>query len=143
MKADSPFYSNMKDSRQLGFALCNGNLILKEGEASGSFIPLYDEVKDLRVPGSHVFSFAMHGGGTAYGLEVADDATLPEGMKAYPLRQTFFILSNEEYLMAGKMRELIFWNKETVYCGRCGAEMSFDTEISKKSAVTLCGLRFR
>lgn len=49
-----------------------------------------------------------------------------------PLRRTFFFLSEEIYAMACKMEELVYWNNETRFCGRCGSRMEFSSSISKK-----------
>ena len=54
-----------------------------------------------------------------------------------PLRQSFFKLSREDYLKAGKCHELLYWDSNTKFCGVCGAPMRFDTDISKKC--TQCG----
>ena len=49
-----------------------------------------------------------------------------------PLRQSYYKLSREDYLKAGKCQELLYWDQNTRYCGVCGGPMRFDTDISKK-----------
>ena len=49
-----------------------------------------------------------------------------------PLRQSYYKLTQEDYLKAGKCHELLYWNQNTKYCGVCGGLMHFDTAISKK-----------
>jgi NAD+ diphosphatase len=48
------------------------------------------------------------------------------------LRQSYYKLSSEEYLKAGKCHELLYWDQNTKFCGVCGGPMRFDTDISKK-----------
>ena len=48
------------------------------------------------------------------------------------LRQSYYKLSSEEYLKAGKCQELLYWDQNTKFCGVCGGPMRFDTDISKK-----------
>jgi NTP pyrophosphohydrolases containing a Zn-finger, probably nucleic-acid-binding len=48
------------------------------------------------------------------------------------LRQSFYKLSSEDYLKAGKCQELLYWDSNTKFCGVCGGPMRFDTPISKK-----------
>lgn len=48
------------------------------------------------------------------------------------LRQSYYKLSEEEYLKAGKCHELLYWNQNTKYCGVCGGLMKFHTDISKR-----------
>ncbi len=54
-----------------------------------------------------------------------------------PLRQSYYKLTREDYLKAGKCQELLYWDQNTKFCGVCGAPMRMDTEISKKC--THCG----
>lgn len=48
------------------------------------------------------------------------------------LRQSYYKLSEEEYLKAGKCHELLYWDQNTKYCGVCGGLMRFHTDISKR-----------
>jgi len=49
-----------------------------------------------------------------------------------PLRQSYYKLPHEDYLVAGKCHELLYWDQNTKFCGVCGGPMRFDTAISKK-----------
>jgi len=49
-----------------------------------------------------------------------------------PLRQSYYKLSEELYLKAGKCAELLYWHRNTKYCGVCGGQMHFHTDISKR-----------
>lgn len=48
------------------------------------------------------------------------------------LRASFDVLPAEEYKMAGKAREILYWDANTRYCGVCGSPMKKDSDISKK-----------
>lgn len=48
------------------------------------------------------------------------------------LRQSFYKLPYNLYVKAGKCEELLYWDANTKYCGRCGAKMAMHTDISKK-----------
>ncbi len=48
------------------------------------------------------------------------------------LRQSYYKLTHEEYLKAGKCHELLYWDQNTKYCGVCGGLMKFHTDISKR-----------
>ncbi len=48
------------------------------------------------------------------------------------LRQSYYKLSETDYLKAGKCHELLYWDQNTKFCGVCGGTMRFDTAISKK-----------
>ena len=53
------------------------------------------------------------------------------------LRPSFYHLSKELYLKAGKCHELLYWDNNTKFCGVCGAPMKMHTDISKRC--TNCG----
>lgn len=55
-----------------------------------------------------------------------------ENYKMCGLRQSYYKLSEEEYLKAGKCHELLYWDQNTKYCGVCGGLMKFHTDISKR-----------
>ena len=48
------------------------------------------------------------------------------------LRKSYYKLSPQFYKIAGKCHELVYWDKNTRYCGVCGSEMQMDTLISKR-----------
>ena len=53
------------------------------------------------------------------------------------LRESYQRLRLDDYLMAGKASELLYWDSNTRYCGVCGAPMHRVTAISKQC--TNCG----
>lgn len=55
-----------------------------------------------------------------------------EDLQMVPLRKSFHILSAEDYQLAGKCAELIYFQQNSRFCGVCGGEMRWDTDISRK-----------
>lgn len=55
-----------------------------------------------------------------------------EGWQMMPLRSAFDILPEKLYNMAGKAEEILYWDKNSQFCGTCGAPMVFHTDISKR-----------
>lgn len=53
------------------------------------------------------------------------------------LRESFDLLPTPQYRMAGKAHEILYWNRNTRFCGVCGAPMKLHTDISKRC--TKCG----
>ncbi|MBP3251634.1 MAG: NAD(+) diphosphatase [Prevotella sp.] len=49
-----------------------------------------------------------------------------------PLRQSYYKLDEKLYLTAGKCAELLYWDRNTRFCGVCGGPMKFHTNISKR-----------
>lgn len=52
--------------------------------------------------------------------------------KMVPLRKSAEILSPQTYQFAGKCAELIYWDRNTKYCGVCGSPLKWQTPISKQ-----------
>ncbi len=63
--------------------------------------------------------------------------TLPEGYEWIDLRESFHVLPEAEYRMAGKASELLYFDRQHRYCGLCGAPMEWGSIISKRC--TQCG----
>ncbi len=62
------------------------------------------------------------------------------GFQMVPLRQACFHLSPDDYALAGKAAELLYWDANSRYCGCCGGTMKWQTEISKRCE--FCGKEF-
>lgn len=75
-------------------------------------------------------------GHPCYAVSIDTPINAP-GWQMKSLRESFYRLPERIYNMAGKARELIYWDKTTRFCGVCGAPMQFHTDISKRC--TQCG----
>ena len=78
-----------------------------------------------------IFRFHTSDGKTINVLQ-ADEAPESSGYLCTGLRDSYYCLSEDEFILAGKSWELFYWNRHTRYCGFCGAATLPDTEISKK-----------
>ncbi len=65
-------------------------------------------------------------------VEIDHPISPDTGFHQLALRQSFEVLSREDYRMAGKARELLYWDSRTHYCGSCGTPLKPHTDISKK-----------
>lgn len=66
-----------------------------------------------------------------------DAPVVKAGFRMEGLRAAFGLLPAEVYGMAGKAREILYWDACTRFCGVCGAPMRLHTDISKRC--THCG----
>ncbi|MBR1713033.1 MAG: NAD(+) diphosphatase [Alloprevotella sp.] len=66
-----------------------------------------------------------------------DAPVVTGGFRMVGLRQSYGVLSPAAYAMAGKAREILYWDANTKFCGVCGAPMRLHTDISKRC--TSCG----
>lgn len=106
------------------FVFCQSDLVLEKTN-DGYRIPIEPPVEIK--PWTTVMDID---GDKAYRID--HPLTNQERYEMCGLRQSFYKLSSEDYLKAGKCQELLYWDSNTKFCGVCGGPMRFDTPISKK-----------
>ncbi len=112
------------------FCFCQGDVLLTQEQR----VPL--DIISLHVnPWNLVTQIEWYG--TKCQIVRLDYPVSNEEFMMMNLRKSFGVLSHEDYQLAGKCAELLYWDSNTKYCGCCGAPMKWDTEISKKC--THCG----
>lgn len=57
--------------------------------------------------------------------------SLPSGFEFSTLRNSYSLLTFDEYYIAGKAAELVNFHSTTNYCAKCGSPMVFHTDISR------------
>ena len=113
------------------FIFCRNGVLL-ERLADGTYaVPLAEEPPADLPPVSNVISVTAPDGAEAAVWRVLDP---PDGGGRYELcdlRQSYYRLPYTLYKMAGKCRELVYWDENSRFCGACGARMKMHTSISK------------
>lgn len=64
--------------------------------------------------------------------DISQDTILNDKYELCGLRAAYDKLPKELYLKAGKCEEILYWNRNTQFCGICGGRMKRHTDISKK-----------
>ena len=116
----------------LYFAFCQGDLLLTTDNAIPHDL---SNVVDLH-PWHQQIKFSSPSGIDCIAVKLEYPVS-KDGYKMMGLRETFDVLDSECYALAGKARELLYWNDNSQYCGMCGCPMKFHTNISKRC--TNCG----
>ena len=124
------------------FIFCDDQLVVKKtGETEYSITEYDDTPCPLSGDDIMIDVADISGEGTVMAAMVRDKDRMAEIMgesdETVGLRASFHILKEEDYLQAGKCRELLYWTTETQYCGKCGGVMERDTQTSRRS--TRCG----
>jgi len=117
------------------FVFCRDELLLfRQGDGS-LCLPQCDAPPTVVHPWTSVLSVAAPDGGPdvkTYAIDSPLTADSAPTLQPVPLRQSFYLLPRHQYLMAGKCAELLYWDKNTRFCGLCGGSMRFSTAISKR-----------
>ena len=123
------------------FIFCKDDLLLQRQPYDTHTIPCTAEPPIEIKPWTHIPNVATMEDGTQVkafkvdsplSLVMTDDQLCDDGYDFISLRQSFYHLSLQLYLMAGKCRELLYWDQNTKFCGVCGAPMKMSTDISKR-----------
>ena len=120
------------------FVFCKTDVMLEKNGDGTYTIPLSEEcpitLKEWQTP--HRIT-PMDDGTEVRTVSIDAPITNQERYEMCGLRPSFYKLSKELYLKAGKCQEILYWDKNTQFCGVCGAPMKLHTDISKRC--TNCG----
>lgn len=108
------------------FVFCQDELLLQR-TAKGYVIPQGDEPPTELKPWTHVLNVD---GDKTYRIDQPLEPT--DCYEMCGLRKSYYKLSTEEYLKAGKCHELLYWDQNTRFCGVCSGTMKMHTDISKR-----------
>ena len=117
------------------FIFCKGDILL----TLGGIVPFGDSAPVVLKPWEKVTTLKLPSkdgvGQEPEEIVVAamdNPVTDREDLQLVPLRKTFRILSSEDYQLAGKCAELVYFHQNNRFCGVCGGQMKWQTEISKQ-----------
>ena len=123
---------------KLWFIFCQDDLLLQKTGEGKFTVPKGEEPPVVLKAWNYVHNITpMEDGTLVKTVRVDNPITSLEGYEMCPLRQSYYKLSRELYLKAGKCHEILYWDQNTKFCGVCGAPMKMETDISKRC--TGCG----
>lgn len=120
------------------FVFCKDSLLIEQRQDGTFTVPLSEEPPTEVKPWTVILNVTSLNGVEVktYSIDnVPDDVDqLAKGATTLlvPLRQSYYKLPLPLYLKAGKCFELLYWDKNTRFCGVCGGPMKFHTDISKR-----------
>lgn len=124
--------------KKFWFIFCKTDLVLEKCEDGSYTIPCSEESPIETKPWTHILNITPMADGTEVRTyTIPEPITGDDKLEMCGLRQSYYKLSCELYLKAGKCQELNYWDQNTKFCGVCGAPTKMHTEISKQC--TNCG----
>lgn len=119
------------------FVFCKDDLMLQR-QTDGSYtIPLQEEPPTEIRPWTTILNITPLDDIEVKAYSIDTPITDHPAYEMCPLRQSYYKLSQPLYLKAGKCAELLYWDRNTKFCGICGGHMHFHTNISKRCE--MCG----
>ena len=119
------------------FIFSNSQLVIEKTADDRYTIPLQKEAPlNIARPSGEIHNITP-----LNGIEVktynCTDVRLGDKYELTPLRGSYNKISTELYYKAGKCAEILYWDANTQFCGKCGGKMKLHTDISK--VCTKCG----
>jgi len=78
-------------------------------------------------------------GVSVWAVAVGDEGGEPDGHEWVPLRGLYGRVSDHDWVLAGRAAQVIAWDRDHRYCGRCGS-VTAPAERERARACTRCGL---
>ncbi len=95
-------------------------------------LPLASSLKEFSILPIRTFYLGTLDHNPVYTAEVTPETKAPQGMEFQDLRSTYDVLDEDIYLLAGRAIQIINWDKNHQFCGKCGAPTNdFEYELAK------------
>ncbi|MGD8298079.1 MAG: NAD(+) diphosphatase [Desulfobacterales bacterium] len=108
-----------ESTRSMWFVFYEGRLLIKAGDAD-QLIPRNRDLANFDIAPIHKQYLGSLDGLPCYAAELLHDRNLPDGFEFKGLRQLFGRLEEELIWVAGRANQLVDWNQNHQFCGRCG-----------------------
>ena len=101
---------------------------------NSSIIPHVRNLKELSVSPVRTQYLGTLEGYPCYSAEVTPETKAGKGMVFKDLRSLYSLLDEDIYLLAGRAIQIVNWDKNHQFCGKCGSP----TETSKYEMAKIC-----
>jgi NAD+ diphosphatase len=116
-----------RDEPALWFAFCNAELIVcSAGERNE--LPFCADLALHGLEAQRPQYLGRYAGRHCYSVEVAAGQNLPEGWRAVGLREAFGFFDLELAMLSGRAWQILDWDRNHQYCGRCGTPTRMRTD---------------
>lgn len=123
--------------KKLWFVFCKSDILIQKTSGGKYCIP-YSEFPPTDIkPWTTVHNITPLGGVGVKTYNIDAPVTSNNEFEMCGLRASYNKLAHELYFKAGKCAEILYWDRNTKFCGVCGAPMQMHTDISKRC--TNCG----
>ena len=120
----------MNSEKQYHWFLFTGKEILLRLNDEKYSIPFGSECPVSLVPSLNHISTKL--GEDCFTGALPPDAPIPDGYETVWLRKAFELLPFDSYVSAGRCSEILYWDKNSMFCSACGGKMHKTSDISKK-----------
>lgn len=114
------------ESSALWFIFCDKHIVLIK-EAQGLPIPQHDHINPFGFKLLYQNYLGTWQHQHCFCAEIESSTSLPETLILEPLRQAGLTFGNELFNVAGRALQILQWDKNHQFCGRCGEKLVMST----------------
>ena len=137
MLSSPPMTTRSGSSWLLGF---RGNELLVHMEGAAALLPRAAEWEALGLPEGTVHLVGSLADEDSFALELPAELEPPEGMAFHGLRRLWGALDEEVWRLAGRAVQIVDWDRNHRFCGRCGTPTDLDP-AERSRTCPRCGLQ--
>ena len=121
------------------YFIFSGNKLLVKLEGSQIEAPLQESPEELGVTVIRRQYLGVLDGQHCCSVEIDENAGIPQGYEYRDLRSIFGQVEDDIFLLAGRAFQIVDWDRNHLYCGRCGTATGTKQDERAK-ACPKCGL---
>lgn len=121
----------------LCFVFFKGSLLVKRNTEDLQ-IPIFNEVKKLNIEYESEFFLGEFEKKACFTVQAIHEVDLPEEFEFISLREIGTLMEEKIFLIAGRASQILNWDKNHRFCGRCGTETE-DKEDEMAKVCPKCG----
>jgi NAD+ diphosphatase len=128
-----------RDRPALWFAFRKAELLVCEQSSGETGLPCCMHLDDHGIAPQRPQYLGVFDGTDCYAVEIDEAAQLPQGWRAIGLRDAFALLDPGLGALSGRAYQILEWDRNHRYCGRCGTETALRTD-ERSRACPACRL---
>ena len=105
------------DMKRHYFVFCKGDILLEKLPDGAYTIPYCEEPPTEVKPWTNIMTITQPDGTKIHTYRIEEPVSNSKQYEMCGLRPSYYKLSNELYMKAGKCEELLYWDQNTQYCG--------------------------
>ncbi|WP_353571962.1 NAD(+) diphosphatase [Candidatus Albibeggiatoa sp. nov. BB20] len=117
--------ANIDPETALWLVFYRSQLLVKKSSQTIE-IPTWADIQHSAAQVARQHYLGIKDGQHCYAVELSNIQNIPKTLQFYALRELLMDLSDEQFLLAGTALQIIDWDRNHQYCGRCGIEMQTD-----------------
>lgn len=102
------------------FAFAGGELLVRRDDQGGVVVATWDEVRTREVTIVRHQYLGVLDGEHCWSAEVAVESRVPVDLEPTGIRALYGVLPETHYAVAGRAFQIIAWERDHQFCGRCG-----------------------